>query len=79
MQDPSWTTYPLSLLDFNYKRDLTTLGWIVEARADEFKLESAIAAVTDRWRLLAARVVEHENGSKVSQTYTQCSIPDCGI
>ena len=68
-----WTSYPLSLLDFNYRRDLTTLGWVVEGRADEVKLEKAIEAVTKRWRLLAARIVEHEKGLKVSRAYASSS------
>jgi len=38
-----------------------TLGWIVEGRANEVKLERAIATVTERWRLLAARVVKDES------------------
>jgi len=56
-----WASYPLSIYDTNHSGEVMTLGWIVEGWANEEKLERAIAAVTRKWRLLAARVVKDKS------------------
>ncbi|KAF9268336.1 hypothetical protein L218DRAFT_977607 [Marasmius fiardii PR-910] len=67
--DSEYALYPLTPFDHLFERSTFVTGWLLEGRLDERTLGDAIRRVTEKWRLLAGRVVSHEEGKGKTSWY----------
>ncbi|KAG7096563.1 hypothetical protein E1B28_003985 [Marasmius oreades] len=58
--------YPLTPFDRLFERSTFVTGWLLEGKLDEQVLSDAIQKVTEKWRMLAGRVVSREEGEGTS-------------
>jgi hypothetical protein len=54
--------YPLSALDVLFERTTFVTGWLVEGTLDNVALAAALTRVTEKWRMLAGRLISHKVG-----------------
>lgn len=52
--------YPLSALDVLFERTTFVTGWLVEGTIDSEALASALTRLTEKWRMLAGRLVSQK-------------------
>ncbi len=53
----SYGLYPLSALDVLFERTTFVTGWLVEGTIDHMALANALMRMTEKWRMLAGRLV----------------------
>ena len=52
--------YPLSAFDVLFERTTFVTGWLVEGTLDNAALAQALKRVTEKWRMLAGRLVSRK-------------------
>lgn len=55
-----YALYPLSALDVLFERTTFVTGWLVEGTIDSVALAAALRRVTEKWRMLAGRLVSQK-------------------
>jgi hypothetical protein len=58
----NFALYPLSTLDVLFERTTFVTGWLVEGTLDSVTLADALTRVTEKWRMLAGRLVSQKAG-----------------
>lgn len=67
----SYGLYPLSALDVLFERTTFVTGWLVEGTINHVALANALKAMTEKWRMLAGRLVSQKVGDvRSSHIYT---------
>jgi len=52
--------YPLSAFDVLFERTTFVTGWLVEGTLDSAALAEALKRLTEKWRMLAGRLVSRK-------------------
>ncbi|KAJ3560727.1 hypothetical protein NP233_g10644 [Leucocoprinus birnbaumii] len=63
--------YPLSALDVLYERTTFVTGWLVEGTLNSTALAEALTRVTEKWRMLAGRLVSQKVGEPNTNQKTE--------
>ncbi|KAF9448371.1 hypothetical protein P691DRAFT_800878 [Macrolepiota fuliginosa MF-IS2] len=62
---PQHAMYPLSALDVLFERTTFVTGWLVEGTIDSVALGAALTRLTEKWRMLAGRLVSQNVSEKI--------------
>jgi len=64
--------YPLSAFDVLFERTTFVTGWLVEGTLDSEALAEALKRITEKWRMLAGRLVSRKVDEVCDSEFYSC-------